>query len=279
MITDEQAKATQELAKTTGQFAEIAEKIGGFVSKLVGPTSEQIGGILGDWTRYYRSKNLLMIADKVEAINSRRRTQGKTTQIPLKIAVPLIESAALEDDEVLQDIWARLISNSIDPNFSTAIHPGYTEIIRQLSPDEAIILESFLKLESFPTLFSVHVPKILENEENSLSNRLWRIQQRGPSYEKLYEAYFAYCKTLALKKPEDSAVYVDNLIRLRIVEIGTDFTENEGSAETFMARLRRRNTPEIGSPSIAVPARTEFLRMTAFGQSFVAACIAENPYR
>ena len=70
MIGDEQAKAIQAVAKTTEKFAEIAEKVGGFVSKVIGPASDQVGGILEDWTRFYRYKNLLSIADKVEIIHA-----------------------------------------------------------------------------------------------------------------------------------------------------------------------------------------------------------------
>jgi hypothetical protein len=61
----EESKAIQEVAKTMGKFAEVANNIGGFLSKVIGGSSTQVGGILEDWTRYYRYKNLLTIRDKV----------------------------------------------------------------------------------------------------------------------------------------------------------------------------------------------------------------------
>lgn len=277
MITDEQSKAAQEVAKTSGKFAEIAEKVGGFISKVIGPASNQVGGILEDWTRYYRLKNLLSIADKVKNIHARRKIEGKTMPIPPRVAIPMLESAALEDDDTLQDVWAKLIANSTDPDFKSALHPGYIEIVKQMSPDEAIILDSFLKLQTYPMLFSHHVSKTLENTGSSLANRMmWHLQRDEASYQKINEMFIQHCGLLSLKKPADLQVYIDNLIRLRIVELGHDFSGEERDAHAFIMRMRRRASSNTDNPAVAIPARDEFLRMTMFGQRFVMACISEN---
>jgi hypothetical protein len=275
MITDEQAKATQEVAKTTGKFAEITEKVGGFLSKVIGPASNQFGGILEDWTRYYRLKNLLAIADKVEAIYAHRAIQDKTVPIRPRIAIPMLESAALEDDETLQTVWAKLIANSTDPNFKLALHPGYIEIIKQLSSDEALILESFIKLESYPILFVNHVSRTLAYTMNSLVHRMKSLEPNEASYTKTYELCQTHCKTLALKKPDDAQVYIDNLIRLRVIELGHDFLDEDRNAASVVG-MRRSLGHDVEPASISIPARDEFLRMTAFGQNFVAACVVET---
>lgn len=270
MSTDEQAKATQEVAKATGQFAEIAEKVGGFVSRVIGPASTQVGGVLEDWTRYFRFRNLLAIADKVEAIQSRRKIEGKTMPIPPRIAIPMLESAALEDDETLQTVWARLIANSTDPNCNTALHPGYIDVIKQMSPDEAIILDSFRKLKSYPILFSNHVARTVEDIGSPLGGFYGVSGNReNKSYRKIHEKYIEHCGPLSLKKPSDVQVYIDNLLRLRIVELGYDFARGSGGNPY----LGLGQTKDL---SVSIPARDEYLRMTIFGQSFITACISEN---
>jgi hypothetical protein len=278
MITNEQAKATQEIAKTTGKFAEIAEKVGGFVSKVIGGAGNQVGGILEDWTRYYRYKNLLIIADKVEALHAQRNIEGKTTPIPPRVAIPMLESASLEDDEILQTVWARLIANSTDPNFKEALHPGYVEIIKQMSPDEAIILISFLKLKTYPVLFTNHVSEKYCNSGrgSSPAERLRTVfQDYETSYQIIYKVYQEHCMALTLKVPDDSRVYIDNLLRLRIVELGHDFTgETQDDLGMFISRMLHPS--ESDTTRISAPARDEYLQMTSFGQGFVAACISEN---
>jgi hypothetical protein len=274
-MTDEQAKATQEVARTTGKFAEVAEKVGGFVSKVIGPASNQVGGILEDWTRYYRYKNLLAIADKVEALHARHTIEGKTIPIPPRTAIPMLESASLEDDETLQDVWARLIANSTDPNFKESLHPGYIEIVKQMSPDEAIILNSFLKAKNYPLLFSNHVSQKYADTGNEAMRYFWKEQKDKPSYATIFEMYLHHCKSLNLKNPADSRVYIDNLLRLRIVELGHDFSGVERDT-THWLQTRMHGSSAVDKANVTIPARDEYLRMTTFGQSFVAACISEN---
>jgi hypothetical protein len=272
-MTDEQAKATQEVAKTTGKFAEVAEKVGGFVSKLIGPASNQVGGILEDWTRYYRYKNLLAIADKVEAIHARRKLRGKTIPIPARVAIPMLESASLENDEVLQEIWAQLIANSTDPNFKEALHPGYAEIIKQMSPDEAIILISFLKMKAYPILFLNHVSKKYEDTTDVFGGWL-TFKEDKSSYEGIYELYLKHCQDLFLKQSDRARVYIDNLQRLRIVELGHNFSGQE--TNDLRGFMWRTLVSDPNQKSVSVPARDEYLRMTAFGEAFVTACITEE---
>lgn len=277
MIMDEPAKATGEIAKTAGKFAEITEKVGGFVAKIIGPTCIQVGGIFEDWASFYRFNNLLKIGDKVEAIHSRRKLEGKTVPIPPKVAIPMLLSAALEDDETLQDVWAKLIANSTDPNFKTALHPGYIEIIKQMSPDEAIILDSLPNLQTYPMLFSHHVSQTFESTGNSPAARIRQeLQGDEASYQKIHEMFIQHGKSLPLKEPADLQVYIDNLIRLRIVEMGHDFSSAKRDLESVVMGLRRRASSNTESPSVAIPARDEFLRMTIFGQRFVMACISER---
>lgn len=273
MITDEQAKAVQETAKATGTFAELFKRVGGFVAKVIGPACYEAGGILTDYTRYYRYKNLLAISDKVDAIHARRNSKGMGSTIPPRVAIPILESASLEDDDTLQNVWAKLIANGTDPNFKAILHPGYIEIIKQLTPDEAVILNSFAKFRSFPIIFLYDVPEEYQVEDNvfTLTGRIKNPQRAV--YQAFYELFNAHCTALKLKKIGDARLYLDNLLRLRIVEVGHTFTGKDSRHVTPPWSYR---PPKDKSRSISIPARQEFLRMTSFGQSFISACFDEN---
>ncbi|MGA2468981.1 MAG: DUF4393 domain-containing protein [Thermodesulfobacteriota bacterium] len=257
----EEAKAVQEIAKTTGKFVELFEKVGAFMSKVIGGASEQVGGILEDWTRYYRYKNLLTIRDKVDALHHRRRIEGKTIPIPLRAAIPMLEAASLEQDTTLQDVWARLIANSMDPNFSEALHPSYIEIIKQMSSDEALILNAFREIDGYPTLFTHHVEQ--------MSGWLAEFTAQ-PTYEGIYSDYLSWCKTLPLKHPDGARTFLDNLQRLQLIELGFDLSHR--AEDNFFEHLK-----DIGLSDrlLVTLERNEYLRMTAFGEGFVNACIGE----
>jgi hypothetical protein len=106
-------------------------------------------------------------------------------------------------------------------------------------------------------------------------HHFWLTLGRQESFKAISQMYIHHCSQLKLKKPQDSQVYVDNLIRLRIVELGLDFSSEKQGIDAFVTGMYMNASSGAGNTSVAVPARDEFLRMTAFGQSFVTACISE----
>lgn len=60
--------------------------------------------------------------------------------LPVALAVPLLNKASLEDEPLLQEMWANLISNAIDPENSRSYRRAFAEILSQLEPLDAKIL-------------------------------------------------------------------------------------------------------------------------------------------
>lgn len=59
-----------------------------------------------------------------------------------KLLVPLVQAAALETDETLSDKWAALLANAADPAQQVAVQPGFVEVLRQLTPTDALVLDA-----------------------------------------------------------------------------------------------------------------------------------------
>ncbi|MBO2010873.1 Abi-alpha family protein [Hymenobacter negativus] len=59
-----------------------------------------------------------------------------------KLLVPLVQAAALESDESLSDRWAALLANAADSAQRVAVQPGFVEVLRQLTPADALLLHS-----------------------------------------------------------------------------------------------------------------------------------------
>lgn len=139
-MDDESAKAAQEIAKATGKAFELAQKVGGFLNKVVGNAAVELGGALHDWARVFRYKNLLRLQDKVEDIHAARKLQGRSIPIPPRLAIPLLQAASEEDQESLQDMWAGLIANATDPDRRLELRKIFAEILSSLEPLDAEIL-------------------------------------------------------------------------------------------------------------------------------------------
>lgn len=69
------------------------------------------------------------------------------------IAVPALQyiSYCMDNDE-LRDMYANLLANSMNSVVKNGVHPGFVEIIKQLSPDEAKLLKYMRSQHRIPTL-------------------------------------------------------------------------------------------------------------------------------
>jgi len=229
-----------------------------FLEKILGGSLEELGNIGQDWIKYYRYKNLLLIQDKIEAIMKKRKGDGKVNPIPLRLAIPLLQSASIEDDDSIQELWARLIANATDPDKNIDLHPAFIEIINQLSPDEAKILIKFEEIAEFSVILSAEVK--IDNKKKEVG-----IIGNG-LYDSLKNEYFFMCTHLTLKASENVMLYIDNLLRLQIIE----FTNILEPIDKY---------PRVGIPVLTGTdydklevMRKEHLQFTEFGKKFLNAC-------
>lgn len=116
----------------------------GFIDKLIGPTIEEVGLLFADNIKYFRFKNQVKILLKAKKYVESKNIDTK--EIPLKILVPLLEKASLEESEELQDKWAKMITNLADSesNLQNQIFPY---ILSQLSIEEFNGLKGLLEKE------------------------------------------------------------------------------------------------------------------------------------
>lgn len=244
------------------------DKVYQFVMRLVDAPAQNLVGIADDWLRYFRYSNLLAIHDKVEALHARRLKDGKTTPLPPKYAVPLMEASSLEDTEELRDVWARLIANATDPSYHEQYHPSYVDVVKQLSPDEAKLVQHFATFENYPVLF----------DETTRTRADWASSRAARGDSPLLESYRTYVATLELKYPERSMAYLNNLERIKLIEIARDFSQE--LKDSHMAQVGRMNDIDgVGglggdlSDQLELEYRwNEELRFTAFGQGIAELC-------
>ena len=142
-ITDEQAKAIQEIAKTLGISLETIQKFGGFLYEIVGaPVKDLVDLKIRDPLKIKHFENLIKITEKAqESLKARNIQEPKP--VSLVLAEPLLEAAAKESREELQDLWAKLLANAMDPARSNSVRPEFIEAVKKFHPTDAAILEKF----------------------------------------------------------------------------------------------------------------------------------------
>jgi hypothetical protein len=115
----------------------------GFLSKLVGPAVEEIGLLLQDNVKLYRLRNQLKIIGKAK--DMLRLASLEPNAVPFRTLLPILEGAALEDDEVMSNRWAALLANAASGISLLLTHPSFPRILSELTPHEAVYLD---RLES-----------------------------------------------------------------------------------------------------------------------------------
>lgn len=139
-MTDE-AKAIEEVAKTSGKAIDAAREFGGFISKYAGSPLEQAIGIFDDKLKYLRWERQIRLMERANKFLADRGLPLPTRKVPLQIAIPLIQSGSLEEDDSLQDRWASLLVNAGDASLSTEVRRAFISILEDLSPLDAVLLE------------------------------------------------------------------------------------------------------------------------------------------
>jgi hypothetical protein len=72
---------------------------------------------------------------------------------PVEIAGPTIEALRYTSDgSPMRDLYASLLATSMNKETVNKAHPGYVEILKNLSKDEAILLKSFTTKVSYPII-------------------------------------------------------------------------------------------------------------------------------
>lgn len=142
---EEIAKAIQESAKLGKKGLEIADKAGSFFAKVFKEPINEISGIITDKLRFVRWRRMVQMADEVNKILDEKKVKD-TRAVPLKIALPILEESSLEDDPDLQYLWNHLLANAMNPYFNNEIRYGFTEMIKNITGIEVLILSEFYKI-------------------------------------------------------------------------------------------------------------------------------------
>jgi hypothetical protein len=153
--------------------------------------------------------------------------------VPLKILLPLLDAASLEEEPNMTARWAALLANAADPAQWVQIQPGFAEVLRQLTPTDARVLETAAGIT--PINHVGGLPGFLQ--VTSLNKHMEDIS------------------TTSL------AVSIGNLTRLGVC-LGAASQRALNNAGSFLAPVPRFNTVGPG---------LDFIQLTPFGRAFMQA--------
>ena len=115
------------------------------------------------------------------------------------VAIPALQAISYcMDSSELKNMFANLLSNSMNSDTKNSVHPSYVEIIKQLSPLDCSHLEVFSNSKRLPI-----AQYIIEKKQLYLSTIREHIFLSNPNYQDI----------------NANAVSISNLVRLGLIEV------------------------------------------------------------
>jgi len=181
--------AIQPAAKEVGKYLQLVARA---VNAALAPVEGLVWGVekIRDFVRD-------RVAAKLENVPPEDVQQPKP-----HVAVPAIEALRYTGAESdLAELYANLLATSMDRATAYRAHPGFVDMIKNMSPDEARIMK-FLATSGSQPLINIKV-----------------IQKEGGGFQILHRHLSLIGLKASCEHVPLAATYLDNLVRLGLVEV------------------------------------------------------------
>lgn len=134
------SEAIAEGSKAVGKALDIIKGIGR-------PVGDAYGLIIGDRIEAWRERNLDAVTRKTRQI-LKDRDLLEAAPVAEQIAIPLLEAAQGDPRPEMQELWATLLANAMDPSRRNDVRQEFIRILQALHPTDALVLKQ--TAEAFP---------------------------------------------------------------------------------------------------------------------------------
>ena len=251
------------LDQTKGVAVEVYKDA---LSPVVKPIGEILGFLprtiklaLSSWEKWLINgeESLRLTAESIRE-KVKQIPEEKLVEPEPYVAIPAIQQISYcQDSEELRDLYANLLTSSMNADKKWQVHPSFVDIIKQLTPDEA----KYLKKQ--PPFREVLNPLIDVN---------FGIGDAPDGFHPVI-TNFTDEGIDVLEHPENICAYIDNLLRLNLIEIP------EGRLSNMERYNRMKKHPYVMNPVRFKPSsngiivkyvyRYKMFKLTNFGLLFV----------
>lgn len=228
----------------------------------------ELGGILEDVVKTFR---LVLTPIQYTALMQdtvRKHLEKCFQKVPKEnlisparsLALPICEHLKLHEDGVIAELYTNLLSCSMDRERVSHAHPGFINVIAQMAPDEALLVEQLSSREG--KIF------IRCGEKVGLPYAPLEVERHSLYAESVYdkpisgriEPYMAKPEKLAA--PELFLTYLEHLVSMGVVQ----YTNENGIYD--LAGVSRGG----------LQVETFSIKLSKYGRLFHAACMAGSTF-
>lgn len=161
--------------------------------------------LLSGWEKWIINgeESIKMTAEAIRG-KVREIPDDKLTEPEAHVAIPAIQQLSYcQDSEELRNLYANLLTSSMNLDKKWQVHPAFVDIIKQLCPDEAKFLKALgpVAILSYPLIdVAFTIGENAKGEHMKITN-------------------FTNTNIDILEYPQNICSYIDNLVRLNLIEI------------------------------------------------------------
>jgi mRNA-degrading endonuclease RelE of RelBE toxin-antitoxin system len=198
------------LDQTKGVAVEVYKDA---LSPVVKPIGEILGFLprslklaLSGWEKWLINgeESLRLTAEAIKE-KVKQIPEDKLVEPEPYIAIPAIQQISYcQNSEELRELYANLLTASMNADKKWQVHPSFVDIVKQLNPDEARIIKS---IPNFKNNFMPAIDVTLKDKNASDSGH------------QIFISNFTTLGMDVIENKENICSYIDNLVRLNILEI------------------------------------------------------------
>ncbi len=269
----EKELAKEAVSQTVGQaYTDIVHPAAKTTGEMINFVPRTIKVCLGKWEKWIlNGENAIKETERLLASRLQNIPMDKIVEPEAYVAVPAIQQLSYSmDSESLRELYANLLASSMNVDTKWKVHPGFVDIIKQLTPDEARLLKYIFdsKTKQLPII----------NIQMNVKGRINGVGTQLRWFSHVYEGL--------LEAPDNYLSYIDNLVRLNLCHIPDTYIINddvyqeilnsESFAATPAALMLSKGTVDGSDMKATFTVKKLSLDMTDFGKNFCTVCMNDQ---
>lgn len=216
---DKLAGAIGDTLKTAPTLYEDAlqptvQEVGKFIARIPRAINAAFSG-LDKWIlnkEYAIDETKKLLAQKLANVDPEKIVEPEPY-----VAVPALQAISYSmNSEELRNLYANLLAKAMNSDTKDLVHPSFVEIIKQMSPIDALVLKEIAYSTYFP-LVNISVSQYDSNDFSAIKKMQGEIQ----SYSYPNITYISFANY------ESVLVSLDNLLRLKLAEERFSLTKKD----------------------------------------------------
>ncbi len=141
------AAAVKASAELGSDVVQAAQQLGAFLSPYLKGPLRHVTCMVEERVKFARDVRAIRYVKQLKAEMASIQGPDDVHRIPLNFAADTIAEGCLEEEDVLQDLWARLLANAADKTSGYEPRRAHISMLKDMAPLDAAVFQTIYSLD------------------------------------------------------------------------------------------------------------------------------------